>query len=152
MLQTSHPVTATRRTSESEALYYSRPAYEYVAAIDFNLAGGVHLQSDRQYVATTPDGRYLLVTNWCGYDLSVVDRATSREVRRIPLGPYPRATAATPDSPTPDHPVMGPSNVRSIHLTTAAASRGSGRGLRPFDDTNEAYKLGVNYLIYGLTH
>ncbi|HUK36998.1 MAG TPA: DUF4159 domain-containing protein [Vicinamibacterales bacterium] len=28
----------------------------------------------------------------------------------------------------------------------------SGRGLRPFDQTNEAYKLGVNYLIYGLTH
>jgi hypothetical protein len=28
----------------------------------------------------------------------------------------------------------------------------SGRGLRPFDDTNEAYKLGVNYLMYGLTH
>jgi hypothetical protein len=28
----------------------------------------------------------------------------------------------------------------------------SGRQLRPLDDTNEAYKLGVNYLIYGLTH
>jgi hypothetical protein len=28
----------------------------------------------------------------------------------------------------------------------------SGRSLRPFDDTNEAYKLGINYLIYGLTH
>jgi hypothetical protein len=28
----------------------------------------------------------------------------------------------------------------------------SGRGLRPFDDTNEAYKLGVNYLIYGMLH
>jgi uncharacterized protein DUF4159 len=28
----------------------------------------------------------------------------------------------------------------------------SGRGLRPFDETNEAYKLGVNYLVYGLTH
>ncbi len=28
----------------------------------------------------------------------------------------------------------------------------SGRGLRPFNDTNEAYKLGVNYLIYGMTH
>jgi len=28
----------------------------------------------------------------------------------------------------------------------------SGRGLRPFDDTNDAYKLAVNYLIYGLTH
>ena len=28
----------------------------------------------------------------------------------------------------------------------------SGRGFRPFDETNEAYKLGVNYLVYGLTH
>jgi hypothetical protein len=28
----------------------------------------------------------------------------------------------------------------------------SGRGLRPFDETNEAYKLGVNYVMYGLTH
>jgi hypothetical protein len=28
----------------------------------------------------------------------------------------------------------------------------SGTGLRPINDTNEAYKLGVNYLIYGLTH
>ncbi len=28
----------------------------------------------------------------------------------------------------------------------------SGRGFRPFDQTNEAYKLGVNYMIYGLTH
>jgi len=28
----------------------------------------------------------------------------------------------------------------------------SARGFRPVDQTNEAYKLGVNYLIYGLTH
>jgi hypothetical protein len=28
----------------------------------------------------------------------------------------------------------------------------SGQGLYPFDESNEAYKLGVNYLIYGLTH
>jgi hypothetical protein len=28
----------------------------------------------------------------------------------------------------------------------------SGQGLYPFDTSNEAYKLGVNYLIYGLTH
>ena len=28
----------------------------------------------------------------------------------------------------------------------------SGRGLFPFANTNEAYKLGVNYLIYGMTH
>ena len=28
----------------------------------------------------------------------------------------------------------------------------SGRGFRPVDETNEAYKLGVNYLMYGMTH
>jgi Domain of unknown function (DUF4159) len=28
----------------------------------------------------------------------------------------------------------------------------SGAGLFPFDTSNEAYKLGVNYMIYGLTH
>jgi Domain of unknown function (DUF4159) len=28
----------------------------------------------------------------------------------------------------------------------------SGRGIFPFDMSNEAYKLGVNYMVYGLTH
>ena len=28
----------------------------------------------------------------------------------------------------------------------------SGQSLFPFDTSNEAYKLGVNYMIYGLTH
>jgi hypothetical protein len=28
----------------------------------------------------------------------------------------------------------------------------SGQGLFPFDSSNEAFKLGVNYMIYGLTH
>jgi hypothetical protein len=28
----------------------------------------------------------------------------------------------------------------------------SGEGFFPFDASNEAYKLGVNYVIYGLTH
>ena len=28
----------------------------------------------------------------------------------------------------------------------------SGQGFRPIDETNEAYKLGVNYLVYGMTH
>jgi uncharacterized protein DUF4159 len=28
----------------------------------------------------------------------------------------------------------------------------SGQGLFPFDASNEAYKLGVNYLVYGMTH
>ena len=28
----------------------------------------------------------------------------------------------------------------------------SATGFRPIDESNQAYKLGVNYIIYGLTH
>jgi hypothetical protein len=28
----------------------------------------------------------------------------------------------------------------------------SARGFFPVDQTNEAYKLGVNYMLYGMTH
>lgn len=84
-----------------------------------------------KYVATTPDGRYVLVTNWCGYSLSVIDRRTAREVRRIPLGPYPRGIAVTPDSHTAFIAVMGTSNVAAIDLRTFAVSWMYGVGSGP---------------------
>ena len=31
----------------------------------------------------TRDGRYVLVSNWCSYDLSVISVRKGREVRRI---------------------------------------------------------------------
>lgn len=84
-----------------------------------------------KYVATTPDGRYVLVSNWCGYDLSVIDRSTAREVRRIPLGPYPRGIAVTPDSHTAYVAVMGTSNVAAVDLRTFAVSWMYGVGSGP---------------------
>ena len=42
----------------------------------------------------------------------------------------------------------------SINYSSDVSQLGewSGRGFRPFDETNEANTLGVNYLIDGLTH
>jgi L,D-peptidoglycan transpeptidase YkuD (ErfK/YbiS/YcfS/YnhG family) len=54
IFQASRPPTARWRTSQSEHLYYITPAYQYLAAIDYNLAGGVHRQADGQNVAVTP--------------------------------------------------------------------------------------------------
>jgi YVTN family beta-propeller protein len=51
-----------------------------------------------KYVAVSPNGKWLLVSNWCGYDLSVVDIATAKEVQRIPIGSYPRGIVIAPDS------------------------------------------------------
>lgn len=43
-----------------------------------------------KYVATTPDNRYVLASNWRSWDVSVIDPQQNKEIHRIQLGPYPR--------------------------------------------------------------
>jgi YVTN family beta-propeller protein len=73
-----------------------------------------------KYLAVTPDGGTLLVTNWCSYDLSVVDTASAAEVHRVPLGPYPRGIAVHPDSRTAWIAVMGSTRLTAVDLDTYA--------------------------------
>jgi YVTN family beta-propeller protein len=69
-----------------------------------------------KYVATTPDGRLVLVTNWCSYDLSVVAPGTLRELRRVRLGTYPRGIAVDPRSRTAYVAVMGSTRIAVVDL------------------------------------
>jgi YVTN family beta-propeller protein len=71
-----------------------------------------------KFLAVTPNDKYLLVSNWCSYDLSIVDVATYRQVARIPIGPYPRGLAVSPDSRTAYVAVMGSNTVTKINLST----------------------------------
>lgn len=71
-----------------------------------------------KYVAVTPNGRYLLVSNWCSYDLSVVDIAKAKEVARLPMGAYPRGLAVSPDSKTAYVAIMGSDEVVKVNLAT----------------------------------
>jgi YVTN family beta-propeller protein len=71
-----------------------------------------------KYLTVTPDGRYLLVSNWCSYDLSVVDIAKAKEIARLPMGAYPRGLAVSPDSKTAYVAVMGSDDVVKVNLTT----------------------------------
>jgi YVTN family beta-propeller protein len=73
-----------------------------------------------KYVATSPDGKLVLVSDWCSYSLSVVDAASAREIRRIPLGPYPRGIVVTPDSGTAYVAVMGDTRIATVNLRTYA--------------------------------
>ena len=84
-----------------------------------------------KYVAVTPDGRYVLVSNWCTYDESVVDIATHAEVKRIPLGPNPRGIVVSPDSKTAYVAVMGTTNIAVIDLTTFGVTWINGVGSGP---------------------
>ena len=85
-------------------------------AIDQVIAVG----SVPKYVATTPDGKYVLVTNWCSYDLSVIDTASGREVRRLPIGPHPRGIAVDSASKTAYVAVMGGRDIVTVNLQTFA--------------------------------
>jgi YVTN family beta-propeller protein len=69
-----------------------------------------------KYVAVTPDGRFVLVSNWCGYDLSIVSTRLGRQVKHLSLGPYPRGIAVTPDGKSAYIAVMGTTNIAHLHL------------------------------------
>jgi YVTN family beta-propeller protein len=69
-------------------------------------------------VATTRDGRYVLVSNWCSYDLSVISAKRGREVRRIPIGAYPRGIVASPTKDAAYVAVMGGNEVVRVDLRT----------------------------------
>ena len=70
-----------------------------------------------KYVAVTPDGKTVLVTNWCSWDLSVINASTGQETARIPLGgKYPRGIAISPDSRTAYLALMGSDRVVRVDL------------------------------------
>ena len=71
-----------------------------------------------KFLTVTPDGRYLLVSNWCSYDLSIVDIAEGKEIARLPMGAYPRGLAVSPDSKTAYVAIMGSDDVVKVNLTT----------------------------------
>lgn len=76
-----------------------------------------------KYVATTPDGKYVLVTNWCSYDMSIIDVASGREVKRLPIGPHPRGIAVNSSSSTAYVAVMGGRDIVTVDLATFALGR-----------------------------
>ncbi len=55
-----------------------------------------------KYVAVTPDDTKVLVTNWCTYDLSVIDVASAREIAPHPdRAPIPGASSCHPTAARP---------------------------------------------------
>jgi YVTN family beta-propeller protein len=67
-------------------------------------------------VAATPDGRYVLVTNWCTWDLSVISTKKGKEVKRVPIGAYPRGIAVSPKGNAAYVAVMGGNHLVRVDL------------------------------------
>ena len=108
------------------------PSYVYrvsLATLAIDAVGTVGMVP--KYVAVTPDDRYVLVSNWCSYDLSVLDHDTLHEVRRIHLGAYPRGIAIDARSQVAYVAVMGSFDVARVDLSTFAVSWFRGVGNSP---------------------
>ncbi|MEZ2318008.1 MAG: peptidoglycan-binding protein [Microcoleus sp.] len=69
-----------------------------------------------KFNAVSPDNRWVLASNWCSWDLSVVDTQKNSEIERVKLGAYPRGIVVTPDSKTAYVAVMGSADIAKVNL------------------------------------
>jgi YVTN family beta-propeller protein len=68
-------------------------------------------------VKVTPDNKYILVSNWCSYTLSVISVEKEKVIKTIKIGRYPRGIAISADSSYAYVVEMGGSNIHRIDLT-----------------------------------
>ena len=67
-------------------------------------------------VKVTPDNKYILVSNWCSYTVSVISVEKEKVVKTIKIGRYPRGIAISADSAYAYVVEMGGSNIHRINL------------------------------------
>jgi YVTN family beta-propeller protein len=67
-------------------------------------------------VKVTPNNKYILVSNWCSYTVTVISVDSGKTVKSIKIGRYPRGIAITDDSQYAYVAEMGGSNVHRIDL------------------------------------
>ena len=98
-------------------------------------------------VAVTPDDRYVLVTNWCSWDLSVISTKKGKEVKRIPIGAYPRGIAVSPAGNAAYVAVMGGNNLVRVDLrrwTKSSVAVGAGPRAAEFHPSDRYIFVSLN--------
>jgi YVTN family beta-propeller protein len=73
-------------------------------------------------VEVTPDNKYVLVSNWCSYDLKVISVETQKTVKTIKIGRYPRGIAVSNDGKTAYVAEMGGNRIHVVNLDDFSVS------------------------------
>jgi YVTN family beta-propeller protein len=81
-----------------------------------NIEKVIQVGSVPKFVATSPDNHLVLVSNWCSWDLSIVDTEKNQEIKRIQLGRYPRGIVVDGDSEKAYVAVMGSYDIATVDL------------------------------------
>ncbi|CAN2184692.1 YVTN beta-propeller repeat [Candidatus Nanopelagicaceae bacterium] len=67
-------------------------------------------------VKVSPDNKFVLVSNWCSYTVTVISVESGKTVKSIKIGRYPRGIAITSDSKYAYVAEMGGSHIHRINL------------------------------------
>lgn len=86
----------------------------------FEIDGVVPTGAVPKFLQVSPDGRRLVVANWCGFDVSVIDTERLVELGRVDLGRHPRGVAITHDSSKAYVTVMGAERIDLVDLEQLA--------------------------------
>ncbi|MDX2245455.1 MAG: cytochrome D1 domain-containing protein [Bacteroidia bacterium] len=97
----------------------------------FQIESVVEVGCVPKYVALTPDGTKVLVTNWCSGDLSIIDTGIEEEIKRIPLDAYPRGIAIDSKSRYAYISIMGEDKIAVVKLADYSVSWISDVGRTP---------------------
>ena len=73
-------------------------------------------------VEVTPDNKYVLVSNWCSYDLKVISVESQKSIKTLKIGRYPRGIAVSSDSKTAYVAEMGGNRIHVINLDDFSVS------------------------------
>jgi YVTN family beta-propeller protein len=75
------------------------PSYVYrINTKTFTIDQVIQVGLVPKFVAVTPNDKYVLVTNWCSWTLSIISVATHRVVATLPMPGTPRGIAVDPQS------------------------------------------------------
>jgi len=67
-------------------------------------------------VKVTPDNKYILVTNWCSYTVTIISVETQKTVKSIKIGRYPRGISISSDSKYAYVAEMGGNRIHRINF------------------------------------
>jgi YVTN family beta-propeller protein len=71
-------------------------------------------------VKVTPDNKYILVSNWCSYTVTIISIETQKTIKSIKIGRYPRGISISGDSKFAYVAEMGGNRIHRIDLDNFA--------------------------------
>ena len=84
--------------------------------VDYTIDAVYPVGSVPKVVSVSPDNKYVLVSNWCSYTVSVISVEKQKLVKTIKIGRYPRGISISSDSKYAYVAEMGGNNIHRIDL------------------------------------